>query len=391
MTTSTDHSAIRITWIGVIANLLLTLLKLVVGVIGKSSALIADAAHSLSDLLTDAVALWALKVSQQPKDQNHPYGHGKFESMGTLIISSILFITGVGIAWQSLQKIDNPVTPDISTLWAALISIVVKEWMYHATVRVGKRTNSQVLIANAWHHRSDAISSVAAFIGIGLSQFGYPVMDPVTGVLVALIIIKMSITLSFSSARELTDTQPEEEVNEKVDKILQNIEEVVNYHEIRARKMGPYLLVDLHIQVDSAMSVSAAHQVAQRVQLDVLKKVPIIHEVLVHVDAEEDTELVNPKLMRSQKEIEREILDRLQNFNEIDQISHILCHFLNNQLTVQITINLNPDMTIRSAYKIAEKIQERVNGIEDVEDVDVHLELSREHKFQDLKFHLPQT
>ena len=284
----TEKHALSVTWLGLIANLLMAIAKGFVGIISHSSALIADAGHSFSDLLSDMVTLWAVRMAGIPKDENHPYGHGKFETVGTFVVALMLVFTGIGVAWHVLNKMNSPGVPGTPAIWMAAIALAVKEALFHLTRMVSRRSGSRILLANAWHHRSDAISSVAALVGIAGANWGIPMMDPIAGVLVAGLIVKTGIDIGYESLRELTDEIPEEEVISELKKILADVEGVDHYHEMRARRMGPHLLVDLHIEVDSMMSISAAHQVAERVRLRILDKIPAVNEVLVHVDADDD-------------------------------------------------------------------------------------------------------
>ena len=374
--------AIKITLLGLIANLILAILKGFIGLISNSSALIADAGHSFSDLLSDGITLWAVRMSNIPKDKNHPYGHGKFETVGTFFVSIMLIFTGIGIAWHVLNKLDSPEVPGIISLWMAAIAIVVKEGLFHITRAISKKTGSKILLANAWHHRSDAISSVAAFIGIGGSQLGVPLMDPLAGVLVSGLIIKTGIDIGYESIRELTDETVEENVIIELGKIMNSIEGVEHYHEMRVRKMGPHLLVDLHIQVDSMMSISAAHQVAERVRLTILKKLPAVNEVLVHVDAEDDfleekgvRIPIENVLMRPQNKIENDVKIAIAQVPEIQGITHIYCHYLGKKLTVQVNIILNSELRISNAQEIASIARKKIEKIKDIDIADLHLEL----------------
>ncbi len=375
--------ALRITWLGLIANLVLAILKGFIGFISNSSALIADAGHSFSDLISDVITLWAVRMSNIPKDKNHPYGHGKFETIGTFFISILLILTGIGVAWHLFNKFNIPEIPGIISLWMAAVAIVVKETLFHITRIISKKTSSKILLANAWHHRSDAISSVAALIGIGGSQLGVPLMDPLAGVIVSGLIIKTGINIGYESIKELTDEIVEEEIINELGKILKDIEGVDNFHEMRARKMGPHLLVDLHIQVNNMMSISAAHQVAERVRLTILNKIPAVNEVLVHVDAEND--FVDEKeetrintdiaLMRPQIKIENDVKKVIKQIPEILGITHIYCHYLGKKLTVQVNIILNTEMRISDAQKIASIARKRIEKIYDIDAADLHLEL----------------
>jgi len=377
-----EKHALKVTLLGLAANLILALAKGFIGIIANSSALIADAGHSVSDLLSDGITLWAARMSSIPKDKNHPYGHGKFETVGTFIISLLLVFTGIGVAGHVFNRMDASVVPGTIALWMAGIAIIVKEALFHVTRMVGRRTGSRVLMANAWHHRSDAISSVAALLGIAGAQLGIPLMDPIAGMLVAGLIIKTGIDIGYESIRELTDETVEEDVISELGKIMSGIEGVDHYHEMRARRMGPHLLVDLHIQVDSMMSISAAHQVAERVRLEILEKLPAVNEVLVHVDAEDDhvgdegSELLQDiMLMRPQSEIENDVKKMLAEIPEIQGITHIYCHYLNQKLTVQVNILLDEQMRIRDAQKIASAARLKIEQIKDIDSADLHLEL----------------
>ncbi len=379
----TEKHALRVTWLGLFANLILAIAKGFIGTIAHSSALIADAGHSVSDLLSDSITLWAVHMAGVPKDKNHPYGHGKFETVGTFIVAIFLLLTGVGVAWHVLNKIDTPEVPGTAALWMAAIAICFKEALFHVTRMVGRRSGSRVLLANAWHHRSDAISSVAALVGIGGAQWGIPLMDPIAGVLVAGLIIKTGIDIGYESIRELTDETVEEEVISELGHILAEIDGVDHFHEMRARRMGPQLLVDLHIEVNSMMSISAAHQVAERVRLRILDELPAVNEVLVHVDAEDDfveskggiEETKDIVLMRPQTEIESDVKKILTEIPEIQGITHIYCHYLNQELTVQVNILLDEEMQIRDAQKIASKARMKIEEIKDIDAADLHLEL----------------
>ena len=377
-----EKHALKVTLLGLAANLILALAKGFIGIIANSSALIADAGHSVSDLLSDGITLWAVRMSGIPKDKNHPYGHGKFETVGTFIIALLLLFTGIGVAGHVFNRMDASVVPGTIALWMAGIAIIVKEALFHVTRMVGRRTGSRVLMANAWHHRSDAISSVAALLGIAGAQLGIPLMDPIAGMLVAGLIIKTGIDIGYESIRELTDETVEEDVISELGKIMSGIEGVDHYHEMRARRMGPHLLVDLHIQVDSMMSISAAHQVAERVRLEILEKLPAVNEVLVHVDAEDDhvgdegSELLQDiVLMRPQSEIENDVKKMLAEIPEIQGITHIYCHYLNQKLTVQVNILLDAEMRIRDAQKIASAARRKIEQIKDIDSADLHLEL----------------
>ena len=371
----TANQPLYVTWVGLLTNVALALLKAVAGIFSNSAAMIADAGHSFSDVLTDIVALWALRMAQTPKDKNHPYGHGKFETIGALFLALMLIATGIGIAIHAFEKVEHREIPGNLALGVAIVSILLKEVLYQVTSHIGKRNHSRMLIANAWHHRSDAISSVVALIGIGGAQLGFPVLDPIAGILVAGWIIKTGLTIGYNSVKELSDEAVEEGLLIELKQALTQIAGVEKYHDLRSRRMGSYVLVDLHVQVDARLSVSAAHQIGERVRMVLLEQNPQVNEVLVHIDAEEDIDESHPALMRPQTEIETDIRQNLQHIPEIKGISHILCHFLQERLSVQIEIVVDPRLRVFEVQNIARKARLRVEKIDDVHTADIHLEL----------------
>lgn len=379
-TLTQSRMPVLVTWIGLLANLGLAIMKGVIGFLTQSSALIADAGHSFSDLLSDLITLWSFRFSRQPRDQSHPYGHGRFETVGAFLISVILVLTGAGIVWHTLERVEHPAVPGVLALWGAGISILIKELLYQVTHRVGRKSRSRVLTANAWHHRSDAISSIAALIGIGGAQIGWPLLDPIAGFLVAGLIIKSGVDIGHESIRELTDEVAEQDVIDHIGEILSGVDGVEHFHQVRARRMGPHLLVDLHLEVNCLMSVSAAHQVAERVRWNILDNLTYVNEVLIHVDAEEDTEEGEIILMRPQEQIENDIRNALVKLPEIEGISHIFCHFLQQQLTVQVNIRVDPELKVRQARLVGRKAKEILEKISDIDQADIHLELQEEEE-----------
>ena len=276
------------------SNIGLTGVKFAAGVLGNSVAMIADAVHSVSDLLTDFVTLWASKVSHKPRDAEHPYGHGKFESLGALVISGLLVATGVGLGWQAWEHAEliwvgkTLGMPTTIALVGAVVSIAVKEVIYHMTMAVGEKYDSKVIKANAWHHRSDAISSVVALVGVVGGMLQVPIVDPIAGMLVSALIVKAAVELGWDSLKDLTDTNVSPRVIAQVEAILRDMqrggEGVVGWHQLRGRRMGPYMILDVHVVVDPQLSVTVSHQIAERVRRRIMERMTAVSEVLVHVD-----------------------------------------------------------------------------------------------------------
>eukprot|EP00026_Physarum_polycephalum_P008316 Phypoly_transcript_08398.p1 GENE.Phypoly_transcript_08398~~Phypoly_transcript_08398.p1 ORF type:complete len:494 (+),score=91.17 Phypoly_transcript_08398:33-1484(+) len=378
----TSKEGIRITYIGLGFNILLVSGKLFAGVIGRSAAMIADAAHSLSDILSDIVTLWSVKLSSKPVDENHPYGHGKFDSIGSLAVSGLLVATSIGIGYHSISAAFEPESPTQIAFWAALASIVIKELLFRATMAIGKKRRSGVLMAHAWHHRSDAYSSLVTLIGIGGAMMGIRVLDPLAGFAVSVMIMNTAYQLGTSSIRELTDTVASEDV-QQITKLIENAEGVLSFSDIRVRKMGPYTIVDLNIQVDNRISVSAAGQIAERVRRTIQTNTERVKEVMVHVTGQQLRENANSSsdepLMRPQDQIEADVRRVLSNIPEIQGISHFLMHYENGEVTVHIDIVVDNAKTVADARRISQKAHgEIIMQVKDIHHVDLHLELDEE-------------
>lgn len=265
----------KITIIGAIANCILLAIKFLAGFLGNSAAMIADAVHSLSDFVTDIVVLAFARISAKPKDKNHDYGHGKYETFATLIIGGVLIVVGAGILANGVEKIHiwysggELERPDHVALYAALISIVVKEVLYRMTVVVGRKAKSQMLMANAWHHRSDALSSIGTAIGIGGAIFlgdKWVVLDPLAAVVVSIFIIKVAVDLMLPSVKDLLEHSLSAEEEERIVEVARSVEGVNDPHNLKTRKIGNDIAIDIHLRVDPQMSVHDAHEIATRVE-----------------------------------------------------------------------------------------------------------------------------
>mmetsp|Transcript_4823 Transcript_4823/g.6860 ORF Transcript_4823/g.6860 Transcript_4823/m.6860 type:complete len:548 (+) Transcript_4823:167-1810(+) len=290
-------AAQRITWIGMGANAGLCIGKATVGFSSGSASLVADAAHSISDMVSDVVALVAVKIGRKPADEKQPYGYGHYETLGTLTVSTMLVGAGVGSAMHGIDHLvplltghpATEVTMVPAAITCALVSVGVKEWLYQVTVKVGKETRSQVLMANAWHHRTDAFSSIVALLGIGGAALGFPFLDPIGAILVSGMIMKTGVEIGWEAVHHLVDAQVNERVLHTVKDIGKRLAEeghIRNLHNVRCRRLGHYVLVDLHVMVDEFLTVTAAHQAAQRVEHKIKMDLPEVAEVMMHLDAE---------------------------------------------------------------------------------------------------------
>ncbi|MDA3957822.1 cation diffusion facilitator family transporter [Oceanispirochaeta sp.] len=287
--------ASRITLIGSIVNLLLSIAKMAAGIVAGSAAMVADSVHSLSDLATDIVVLATIKLAKQPVDRNHQYGHGKFETLGTVFIGGALLAVGAGLLISGGQAIlqalegEIPGKPGNLALVAAASSILAKEILYRYTLRVGKKIRSQAVIANAWHHRSDAFSSIGALLGIsGAILLGpsFHILDPIAGIIVSAIICWTAFGILKNALAELVEAAVEPELQDKVLQIAGNVPGVTDPHNLRMRRVGSYIVLDLHIRVDRNMSIQNAHQKCHEVEKVITKELgsPI---VTIHAEPDE--------------------------------------------------------------------------------------------------------
>ena len=287
------YKARRVTWIGMIWNVFLTIIKFVVGFIARSSALIADAVHSLSDFASDISVLIGLKVASKPVDHDHNYGHGKFETLAAIIVGVMLFVVGIGILWNSIDIIydhfngEPLIRPGTIALYAIIASILVKEGLYQYTIKSGKSMHSQVLIANAWHHRSDALSSVAVLVGVsGAILLGdrWVILDPISAALVSILILKVAAQVSFDSFNELMEVSLGKERQKEILSLVAEVPGVSIPHNLRTRKIGNTVAIDLHIKVDKNLSIVKAHDIATVVESKLKETFGAESFISIHVE-----------------------------------------------------------------------------------------------------------
>lgn len=283
------QEARKVSVISLAGNIFLAMLKFIAGFMAGSSAMIADAFHSLSDILSTLVVIVSLKISLKPADPSHPYGHGKAESIGAKILALILIATGLGLAWDGVQNFlyGESIRPGPLALYAALLSIVCKEGMYRYAAGIGKKTGSTAIMADAWHHRSDALSSLAALVGIGGARLGFGFMDPLAAVVVAGMIVRIGIKLATQAIDELMDAAPDEGLQNKFTREAAICLGVKEVGDVRIRANGPDLYVDLTLVVEKGLSALEAHDVAERARINIMKMDSRVQDVFVHVDPEE--------------------------------------------------------------------------------------------------------
>jgi cation diffusion facilitator family transporter len=364
----------KATWIGVLTNLVLALVKGVGGVLAHSQALIADALHSLSDLLTDAVVLIALRLGAQEADAEHPYGHGRFETLATVVLGALLVGAGLAIAVNAAMRLAEggiPL-PTWPALVAALFSIAANEWLYHVQVRIGRKHRAASVVANAWHHRTDALSSVAALIGIGGSMMGWVVLDTVAAMAVALMVVWAGGKLGWEAIQELVDTALPEAEMERLRRQLLMIEGVHSVHALKARRMGPDALVDVHIQVPGTISVSEGHQIAERARRHLIANHPEVSEVLVHVDPENDEQGI--PLLAQRQEVMAEVHRCLEEWDATASVRDQTVHYLAGCIRLELSVALDPEVSLAEAHRQADALRRHLLSCAGpVDEVQIHL------------------
>jgi len=279
----------RIATVTIILNVLLSFIKFIIGVIGHSGAMISDGVHSMSDVISTFIVIVGIKISAKKPDKNHPYGHERMEAIATVVLSSILFITGgmIGISGIKTILFHHITTPSVSTLWVALFSILLKEMMFRYTRNGAKKYHSDILMADAWHHRSDALSSVGAFIGIGGSLLGYPVLEPLASIFICFMIMKASVDIFMESSKKLVDQSADEKLIQNIKKTILNIKGVLFIDTIRTRMVDHNkYYVDVEISVDGNISLYDAHQIAHNVHDTIEDTYAEIKHIMIHVNPE---------------------------------------------------------------------------------------------------------
>jgi len=334
----------RVTLVGAGVDLALGLIKIVGGWFSHSQALMADGVHSLSDLATDALVLYAAKHAHAEADADHPYGHARIETAATAGLGVVLVLVGIGIAYDSVSALLSPAAPVVPEAWAialAALSVVSKEAVYHYSMRYARRLNSDLLRANAWHSRSDAISSVVVIIGVGGALLGYTYLDAVAAVLVAVLIGKIGFDVAKSSVSELIDTGLDTDELEDLRDTIQSVDGVENLHLLRTRRMAGQVLVDVHLILsDPRVSVSEGHQISETVRSVLRGRSEDIADVTVHIDPEDDEHAAPGKHLQ----LRDQVLGRLgacwQHLPAAEQIRHVSLHYLNGKIHVEVELPL---------------------------------------------------
>ncbi len=360
----TRYQATRnVTLVGAIVNLALATAQLLGGIFAHSQALIADGLHTLSDLASDFVVLIAAKIADKDADDDHPYGHGRFETVATVILGLALAGVAVGISMSAIGRLMNPerlLQPQPIALLFVALAIVSKEGLYHYTMSVANRIDSKMLKANAWHHRSDAISSVLVAIGVaGSVFFEMPWLDAAAAIVVAVMIFYMGARLILHSTMELVDTALETEKTDTIKSFIGEIEGVEHMHLLRTRKMGNDVLADVHLQVNPYLSVSEGHYIAENVIYKLGSQFPEIADITVHIDPEDDETASLSNKLPSRHQLMAKIFPQIQALELGQDIQNIILHYINGKIEIEIILKRSyPYKTLLSLKNFCEELEE---------------------------------
>ena len=289
--TKPDETAVirKLSLVGIIGNVFLSAFKFIAGIMGNSSAMVSDAVHSLSDVFATFIAFLGVRFGRREADASHPYGHERIESLAAIVLGLILLVTGVGIGWVGLEKIlagnyESLPIPGMIALVAAIVSIAVKEGMFWYTRHWARVIRSSAFEADAWHHRSDAMSLIGALVGVGGSMLGYPVLDPIASVVICLFILKQGISIIYDALKKMLDTSCGEQFEKEVRQLVDAENQVERIDMLRTRMFGDKVYIDMEIAIDGSMQLTDAHAIAERVHDDIEHAFPEVKHVMIHVN-----------------------------------------------------------------------------------------------------------
>lgn len=277
----------KVTIISILLNIVLTILKILSGILGNSTAIIADGLHSASDIITSVGILIGNRISRKPRDDEHQYGHEKAESLVSFTLATVLIGISLKIGYDGLRElinVNNILVPNALPLVVALISIVVKEYQYQITIRVAKRINSSSLKADAWHHRSDALSSIAAFIGIGGAMLGLKILDPIASIIVAIVVVKVGIDILKSACDELMDSSISKQDISKIKSLVDSNEKIYGIKDFKSRKYGSVAYIDMSIFIDKSKTLEEAHDIADNLEHTIISGLNYVKEINIHTE-----------------------------------------------------------------------------------------------------------
>lgn len=362
----------RVTWIGILVNAGQAALKMVVGTVGSSPALIADGVHSLGDLVCNFMVLFASRLANLDADDNHPYGHWRIETFATLMLGVFLLVVGVGIAYEGIISMVHGTLPkpDLFTVWAAVASIGANEILFRYTLKTADRINSDMLRANAWHSRGDSLASLIVLVGLIGALAGWLFLDAVAAVAVAIFIGKMGVEWGWQAIKELTDAGLDEAELTEISAAILALPGVVHMHQLRTRKMAGKVFLDVHILIKPYTSASEGHYIAEAVRMALIKLFINIEDVTVHVDVEEHPEQLPERLPANRETLLARLMPKWFTIVPQADILHVTLHYLRGKIHMEVQLamtlltiqKLNPQL-LQAAFVDTIKAEPEIKSI----------------------------
>jgi cation diffusion facilitator family transporter len=340
---SNDHAKTRVTLVGAGVNIILSAAKIGAGIVLASPALVADGVHSLSDLVSDVLVLWALRHSHLAPDEDHPYGHGRFETLATLALSAVLLLTGIGIAWDAALRLfsGDLSAPGVWALGVIAVSIVTKEALFHYTRAVGEREASRMIIANAWHHRTDALSSVVALVGVGAAQLGFGWGDPLAAIIIAAMLGRVAWDFGKGAVDELVDTQAPDGLRADLQDSLSRTPGVQGLRDLRMRQHGARAVADVSVMVDPHITVTEGHRIAEAARADALTRIDALEDLIIHVEPAGHFDGFGATEAPLRSEIEGLILTLAQAHPMVASVARVQLGYFEDGLHIEVLASLH--------------------------------------------------
>lgn len=358
--------------VGAITNLVLTIVKIAAGWLGQSQSLVADGVHSLSDLLSDGLVYYAARHAKEDPDEGHPYGHGRFETAGTVALGVFLMLIGFEIIWDSGSRLFKPeslLKPEFYTIYFVILSIISKEALFYYTRHVGRKIKSQLVLANAWHHRTDSISSVIVLVGLVGTMAGLPYLDAIAAVLVGLMIVHVGWQLGWGAMQELMDAALEAEQVKEIRDVINSVAGVSNIHMLRTRRLGGHASADVHVQVDPHLSVSEGHRIAEVVQQRLIDEVEMITDVIVHIDPEDDQEVAPCSRLPLRRDVLALLDDKWKHVACYQNKYKVVLHYLSGGIEVELFLPLNCYESVDQARQLYAAFHSAVSKVSSIRGV----------------------
>ncbi|MDH3310804.1 MAG: cation diffusion facilitator family transporter [Gammaproteobacteria bacterium] len=368
-------ASMSVALVNISANFILSTAQVIIGLLGHSQALVADGLHTLSDMFADLLVIFALKHGRKGADEEHPYGHERIETAVTMILGIVLIGVAIGIGVRAGLKLTTPeelLIPSMLTLWTALGTLAAKEIMYRYTIITANRFDSNMLRASAWHHRSDALSSLIVAVGIGGSLMGFKYLDAIAAIVVAAMILKVGIDLSWRSLRELVDTGLGRKDLESIRRAILSISGVKALHLLRTRRLGGQALADVHIIVDDHLSVSEGHQISEAVRAKLINEITPMTDVMVHIDTEEDVEGRSCEGLPLRDEALKRLDGYFREIPEARKIEHVTLHYLDGHIDVEILLPLSLASSDTATHELRRRFSDAVQGDKDIGSVNIY-------------------